>query len=44
MREHWLEQYMTREYVIDGSQITSLEAFYAEIGRVLVPATNGEEI
>jgi RNAse (barnase) inhibitor barstar len=28
---------MTTEYVIDGSRITSLETFYDEIGRVLVP-------
>ena len=29
--------YMTTEYVIDGSQITSLESFYDEISRVLIP-------
>ena len=28
---------MTREYLIDGSKITSLDAFYDEISRVLIP-------
>jgi hypothetical protein len=28
---------MATEYVIDGSRITSLEAFYDEISRVLIP-------
>ena len=28
---------MTREYTIDGSKITSLEAFYDEISLVLIP-------
>lgn len=28
---------MVTEYIIDGSQITSLEAFYDEISRVLIP-------
>jgi RNAse (barnase) inhibitor barstar len=28
---------MATEYVIDGSRITSLETFYDEIGRVLIP-------
>jgi len=29
---------MPSEYIIDGSRITSLETFYDEIGRVLIPA------
>ena len=28
---------MTREYIIDGSKITSQDAFYDEISRVLIP-------
>ena len=28
---------MTREYVIDGSKITSLDAFFDEVSRVLIP-------
>ncbi|MBL8537674.1 MAG: barstar family protein [Hyphomonadaceae bacterium] len=28
---------MTPEYVIDGSRITSLETFYDEITRVVIP-------
>lgn len=28
---------MTKEYVIDGSKITSLDAFYDEISRALIP-------
>lgn len=31
---------MTKEYVIDGSRITSLDAFYDEISRVLIPGHN----
>ncbi|TAU45297.1 hypothetical protein ELI43_27435 (plasmid) [Rhizobium leguminosarum] len=28
---------MTTEYIIDGSRITSLESFFDEISRVLIP-------
>lgn len=28
---------MAREFVIDGSRVTSLDSFYDEIGRVLIP-------
>lgn len=28
---------MTKEYVINGSKITSLDAFYDEVSRVLIP-------
>ncbi|WP_135213468.1 barstar family protein [Vitreimonas flagellata] len=28
---------MTKEYVIDGSKITSLDAFYEEVSRALIP-------
>jgi RNAse (barnase) inhibitor barstar len=31
--------FMATEYVIDGSRIMSLEAFYDEIGRVLIPGS-----
>lgn len=30
---------MTREYVLDGAKITSLEAFYEQVSRVLIPGS-----
>lgn len=31
---------MTREYVLDGSKVTSLEAFYDEISHILIPGAD----
>jgi len=30
---------MTKEYILDGSKITSLEAFYDQVSEVLIPDT-----
>ena len=31
---------MAKEYVLDGSKITSLEAFYEQVSRVLIPGAS----
>ena len=33
----WTYASMATEYVLDGSRITSLETFYDEVSRVLIP-------
>lgn len=36
----WL---MTKEYMLDGSKITSLEAFYNQVSERLISGTHGAE-